>query len=120
MGVIVAVVIGIAVLTGAAVLLAVTEHAISDEPVDRLDPGLPDGPISAADIPRLRFRIGLRGYRMDDVDAALARIQDSLAEADGSGAEADGSEAEAEGSEADDPTPDPADHPVDDPADHEG
>jgi DivIVA domain-containing protein len=91
-GVIVAVVIGIAVLAGIAVMLAVTERSISDEPVDRLDPGLPDGPITAADIPGLRFRIGLRGYRMDDVDAALARIHDSLAEAEGtdSGEPADG------------------------------
>jgi DivIVA domain-containing protein len=82
-GVIVAVVIGIAVLTGIAVLLAVTEHPMSDEPLDRLDPGLPDVPIRAADIPGLRFRIGLRGYRMDDVDAALTRIHESLAEAEG-------------------------------------
>jgi DivIVA domain-containing protein len=82
-GVIVAVVIGIAVLAGIAVLLAVTERGISDEPVDRLDPGLPDGPLRSTDIPGLRFRIGLRGYRMDDVDAALARIHESLAEAEG-------------------------------------
>jgi DivIVA domain-containing protein len=82
-GVIVAVVIGIAVLTGIAVMLAVTERPMSEEPVDRLDPGLPDDPIRAADIPGLRFRIGLRGYRMDDVDAALARIHESLAESEG-------------------------------------
>jgi DivIVA domain-containing protein len=82
-GVIVAVVIGIAVLAGIAVMLAVTERPMSDEPVDRLDPGLPDSPIRAADLPGLRFRIGLRGYRMDDVDAALARIHESMAEAEG-------------------------------------
>jgi DivIVA domain-containing protein len=80
MGVIVAVLVGIAVLTGIAVVLAVTGTPISDEPVDRADPGLPDGALSAADIPGLRFRIGLRGYRMDDVDAALERIRASFQE----------------------------------------
>ena len=79
MGVIVAVVIGVAVLSGLAVMLAMTDRGLSDEPVDRLDAGLPDdGPVGADDISRLRFRIGLRGYRMDDVDAALERIRESM------------------------------------------
>lgn len=78
MGVIVAVVIGVAILTGLAVMLAMTDRGLADEPVDRMDDGLPDGLLRAADLPGLRFRIGLRGYRMDDVDAALERIHASM------------------------------------------
>jgi DivIVA domain-containing protein len=39
------------------------------------------------DISRLRFRVGLRGYRMADVDAALEAAQLALAAAEGSPAE---------------------------------
>ncbi|HVW81162.1 MAG TPA: DivIVA domain-containing protein [Mycobacteriales bacterium] len=107
MGVILAVAVGVAVLIGIALLLAVTDQPMSDEPVDRLDSGLPDsaadGLLRAADIPRLRFRVGLRGYRMDDVDAALARIQAALARAEGGqpGGEAVGPGAVEPAAEAD-------------------
>jgi DivIVA domain-containing protein len=77
-GVIAAVLIGVALLTGFAIVLALTDSPMSDEAVDRIDAGLPDRPLTSADIPRLRFRVGLRGYRMDDVDAALQRIQQGL------------------------------------------
>ena len=77
-----AVLIGVAVLTGLAVVLAMTEGQMSIEPVDRVDPGLPGRPLTAADIGALRFRVGLRGYRMEDVDAALDRIQHELAAAE--------------------------------------
>jgi DivIVA domain-containing protein len=77
-GVIAVVLIGVAVLIGLAVVLALTDSPMSTEPVDRTDPGLPDRALTAADIPGLRFRVGLRGYRMDEVDAALERIQQSL------------------------------------------
>lgn len=39
---------------------------------------LPAGPLTAADIRGLRFRVGLRGYRMQDVDAALAAMAAEL------------------------------------------
>lgn len=100
MGVVAAVVIGIAVLTGIAVLLGITESSVSDEPVDRADDGLPDAPLQAADIPGLRFRIGLRGYRMDDVDAALERIRTSMADADDSAEGSAAGSAHGEGSAA--------------------
>lgn len=86
MALIAIVLIGLALLAGLAVVLSLTDSPMSDEPVDRVDAGLPDRPLTAADIGELRFRIGLRGYRMDDVDAALARIrremEDAAADAD--------------------------------------
>lgn len=43
---------------------------------------LPVGPLSAADLADLRFDQGLRGYRMRQVDQALARIADEIADRD--------------------------------------
>ena len=40
---------------------------------------LPEGRVRAADLDPLRFRLGLRGYRMDEVDAVLARLREELA-----------------------------------------
>lgn len=36
--------------------------------------GLPEGPLSPESVEGLRFRVGLRGYRMEEVDAALAAL----------------------------------------------
>ncbi len=42
---------------------------------DRPDLVLPaDGPVSAADLRRVRFPLAVRGYRMSDVDALLSRV----------------------------------------------
>jgi DivIVA domain-containing protein len=87
MAVVAVVLLGIVLLTGFAVVLALTESPISVEPVDRIDAGLPEHPITSEDIGGLRFRIGLRGYRMDDVDAALDRIRRDLAEAESDSSE---------------------------------
>lgn len=40
---------------------------------------LPAGRLGAADVDPLRFRLVLRGYRMDEVDAVLARLREELA-----------------------------------------
>lgn len=78
-----AVVIGIAILVGIAVVLGLTDSPLSHEPVDRLDDGLPaDRQLTSRDVRALRFRVGLRGYRMDDVDRALDRLRDALREAE--------------------------------------
>src|SRR5690348_4172480 len=70
---------GVVVLVGLAVLLAGRSDPFPDEPVDRADPGLPgDRPLRSSDIPRLRFRVALRGYRMEDVDAALEAARAAL------------------------------------------
>jgi DivIVA domain-containing protein len=34
--------------------------------------------LTAEDVTHLRFRTGARGYRMQDVDAALERIADAM------------------------------------------
>ncbi len=39
---------------------------------------LPAGPLTAADVRGVKFRVGLRGYRMQDVDAALAAMAAEL------------------------------------------
>jgi DivIVA domain-containing protein len=54
-----------------------------DEPVrSKRDNALPAGRLGEADISRARFTVALRGYRMDEVDAALDRIQAELRERD--------------------------------------
>jgi DivIVA domain-containing protein len=82
MALVVVVLLGIAALTGIAVLLGMSESPLSSEPVDRPDDGLPDRPLTSHDVGGLRFRVGLRGYRMDDVDQALDRLRDALREAE--------------------------------------
>jgi DivIVA domain-containing protein len=84
------------VLGGVVVLLALTfvlsrdVPLLEDEPEDAKDSGLPTGRLLRSDdIPRLRFRVGIRGYRMSDVDAALDAVRRTLEAAEGTGEEAD-------------------------------
>jgi DivIVA domain-containing protein len=87
-GVVAAVVVGIAVLVGLAIVLGLVDSPMSTEPSDRLDAGIPaDRHLTSHDIGELRFRVGLRGYRMDDVDQALDRLRDSLRELEQPGGE---------------------------------
>ena len=44
--------------------------------------GLPEGPVQPEDVDAVRFSVGLRGYRMDEVDAVLARLREELRERD--------------------------------------
>lgn len=44
--------------------------------------GLPEGPVLASDVDAVRFSLGLRGYRMDEVDAVLDRLRDEIRERD--------------------------------------
>jgi DivIVA domain-containing protein len=54
-----------------------------DEPVrSRPDNALPAGRLGVADVAGARFSVALRGYRMDEVDAALDRVLDELRERD--------------------------------------
>lgn len=39
---------------------------------------LPTTPLDSTDVERLRFSVGLRGYRMDEVDAAVDRLRDEI------------------------------------------
>ena len=52
------------------------------EPDPRLPPVLLPEQVQPEDIGRLRFSVALRGYRMDQVDAVLARLATALAERD--------------------------------------
>ncbi len=43
------------------------------------DHGLPSGELSAEDVAAVHFDTALRGYRMDQVDDVLERLQDRIA-----------------------------------------
>lgn len=49
---------------------------------DRPDTGLPPGPVGPAELGSVRFGVGLRGYRMDEVDEVLDRVGAELAARD--------------------------------------
>ena len=76
------------VVTGVVVVFAVAAAAVGRggglDPVesDLIRPSLPDGPISADDLDSVRFAVGLRGYRMDQVDDVLNRLGRELTERD--------------------------------------
>jgi DivIVA domain-containing protein len=53
-----------------------------DEPVAALPPVLLPADPKPSDIDRVRFALGLRGYRMDQVDQVLDELRDQLAEKD--------------------------------------
>jgi hypothetical protein len=74
-----------AVLVGVAFLASRGVAGLEDEPTDRADIGLPEGrPVHSDDIAHLRLRTvsafwgGFRGYRFEDVDTVLARVEDTL------------------------------------------
>jgi DivIVA domain-containing protein len=53
--------------------------AYDDRPDTRLpEAALPDGPLSPEDLRRVRFPLAVRGYRMEEVDALLARLADEV------------------------------------------
>jgi DivIVA domain-containing protein len=80
-GLIATVLVGVIVLVGIALILALHDEEPRGDQVDHGDLGLPDRTLTADDIPALRFRIGLRGYRMEDVDVALNRVAEALRDA---------------------------------------
>jgi len=53
-----------------------------DEPVASLPPVLLPAEATPADVDRVRFSLGLRGYRMDQVDQVLDDLRDQLAAKD--------------------------------------
>lgn len=80
----------LAVLLAAAVALYVVglkrpdaAGAIYDDglvaPVSGLPPVLLPPDLAPADVDKLRFALGLRGYRMDQVDEVLDRLRDEIA-----------------------------------------
>ena len=61
-----------------ALLAAGKIGQINDPVVDRYRQDLPNAPLSCEDVANLRFATAIRGYRMDDVDEALARLTETL------------------------------------------
>lgn len=73
--------IGIVALIGAvAVVAAGWGDTLAEVYDDRPDARVPAGPLGAADLRRVRFSTGFRGYRADEVDALLDRLAEQLAE----------------------------------------
>ena len=88
---------------GAVALLAAGKRAPhAEEYDDRPDAVVPaEGPLTAADLRRVRFSIALRGYRMSEVDALLDRLASEREQAGPSGRPSVG----PSGGHGDDPTP---------------
>lgn len=79
--VIVVAVLGAIVLAAVGWLIATLDEGLPDETAARTpDLGPVEGPLAAADVASLRFRLAFRGYRMTDVDAAVSRLGDALAQ----------------------------------------
>jgi DivIVA domain-containing protein len=80
---VVVIMVGALVLIGFAVMLSLLGDTLEPEEADSPDLGLPIGrSLTSADVARLKFRTGLRGYRMEDVDAAFAAFAEALAVAE--------------------------------------
>jgi DivIVA domain-containing protein len=78
----VAVLVVLAVVGVVAAVVVGAVHGGLDEPASTLPPsGLPEGDLVPEDLAAVRFSLGFRGYRMDEVDAVLDRAQAELARA---------------------------------------
>ncbi|MDQ4006887.1 MAG: DivIVA domain-containing protein [Actinomycetota bacterium] len=72
----------IVLVVGATVVVALG-HGGGLQPVydDRPDVLVPaEGPLTGSALRSVRFSLGFRGYRMDEVDALLARLAEQLDE----------------------------------------
>ena len=76
------VVLAVAVLMAAAIAATGRLGQLPETQADRDCFVLPDGPMAAYDLARVRFGLGFRGYRMDEVDLVLNRLGAELAERD--------------------------------------
>ncbi|CAM3623906.1 DivIVA domain-containing protein [Nocardioides marinus] len=81
-------ILSVLLLGGVAVVAAGMGTPLAEEYDDRPDAAVPaDRPIGPEDLRRVRFSVALRGYRMSEVDALLARLADEqAARAEGRGA----------------------------------
>lgn len=69
----------LAVIAGVgAVAAGVVRGGMRDPETSVPDVGVPGDRLSDADVGDLRFAVGLRGYRMDQVDAVLDRVATEL------------------------------------------
>ena len=65
-------------LGGVAAVAAGFGGTMASAEDDRRPLQLPDGRIGAADLRAVRLNVAVRGYRMDEVDALLARLAEQL------------------------------------------
>ena len=72
------VLVGAALYLGAGILRGRSIGAGLDDSVPNLPPVLLPKEAKASDIDALRFGLGLRGYRMDQVDQVLDDLRDQL------------------------------------------
>lgn len=75
---IVLLVLAILVVVGIALAAAGHGEAMSDDAPDRDGARLPERPMHRGDVDGLRFSLGLRGYRMDEVDDVLDRLAEEI------------------------------------------
>lgn len=82
--------VGLVVIIGAISVMFAGHHgAMADVYDDRPDVTIPTGrPLTSEDLADVRLSTAVRGYRMDEVDALLARIQADLKARDSSDTEA--------------------------------
>lgn len=72
----------VAVVVAIAVVAAGLGDSMAEVSPDRDGARLPDRALGKGDVDTLRFSVGLRGYRMDEVDDVLDRLSDELSERD--------------------------------------
>ena len=73
------VVVLVVVIGALAVVVVGRDDAMAEVYDDRPDTTVPTGqPLTPDDIASVRFTTGLRGYRMDEVDAFLERVRTDL------------------------------------------
>ncbi|MGJ3188868.1 DivIVA domain-containing protein [Paenarthrobacter nitroguajacolicus] len=72
------VLVGAALYVGAGIVRGRTMGAGLDDPVPNLPPVLLPAEARPSDVDSLRFALGLRGYRMDQVDQVLDELRDQL------------------------------------------
>lgn len=76
-------ILGVLLVLFVAAAVATREgDLLVDAPRDCADLDLPDGPLHAEDIARVRFGLTVRGYRMAEVDRVLERVADELGSRD--------------------------------------
>jgi DivIVA domain-containing protein len=79
----VAVLVVLAVVGVVAAVVVGAVHGGLEEPTSTLPPsGLPEGDLVPEDLEAVRFSLGFRGYRMDEVDEVLQRVTADLARRD--------------------------------------
>jgi DivIVA domain-containing protein len=71
-----------AVLFVAASVATLDRDLLAEVPPDRADVVLPEGGLVADDVAAVHFGMTVRGYRMDEVDQVLDRVQLELLERD--------------------------------------